>query len=84
MTAMLNWYRASTIIVPAMDETPTPAWLDAPFPPVTQPTLVIWGLGDKALLPSQLEGLDARGRRSPRHEVREIQGISCRGRSPRR
>ncbi|HVF94767.1 MAG TPA: alpha/beta hydrolase [Sphingomonas sp.] len=58
MTAMLNWYRASAIIVPAMDETPDrPVWLDAPFPPVTQPTLVIWGLGDKALLPSQLEGL---------------------------
>lgn len=60
MTAMLNWYRASSIIVPAVDETPErPAWLDGPFPPVTQPTLVIWGLKDKALLPSQLVGLDA-------------------------
>ena len=56
MTAMLNWYRASAIIVPAIDDTPPrPAWLDAPFPPVTQPTLVIWGMGDKALLPSQLD-----------------------------
>ncbi|MEN2786233.1 alpha/beta fold hydrolase [Sphingomonas qilianensis] len=60
MTAMLNWYRASQIVVPGMDETPErPAFLDAPFPPVTQPTLVIWGMQDKALLPSQLEGLDA-------------------------
>ena len=60
MTAMLNWYRASAINVPAMDETPErPAFLDGPFPPVTQPTLVIWGTGDKALLPVQLEGLDA-------------------------
>ena len=60
MTAMLNWYRASAIVVPAPDETPErPAFLDAPFPPVTQPTLVIWGVGDKALLPVQLEGLDA-------------------------
>ncbi len=60
MTAMLNWYRASAIQVPAMDETPDrPAYLDGPFPPVTQPTLVIWGLGDVALLPCQLEGLDA-------------------------
>ena len=60
MTAMLNWYRASAIIVPEMDETPErPAFLDAPFPPITQPTLVIWGMGDKALLPSQLEGLEA-------------------------
>jgi len=59
MTAMLNWYRASAIVVPAMDETPErPAFLNAPFPPIKQPTLVIWGMGDKALLPSQLEGLD--------------------------
>ncbi len=58
MTAMLNWYRASSIIVPPMDSTPErPAFLSAPFPPVTQPTLVIWGMQDKALLPSQLEGL---------------------------
>jgi pimeloyl-ACP methyl ester carboxylesterase len=56
MTAMLNWYRASSIIVPAMDEDPPrPAWLDAPFPPVTQPTLVVWGMADKALLPVQLD-----------------------------
>lgn len=60
MTAMLNWYRASAIIVPAMDETPErPAWLDGPFPVLEMPVLVIWGTGDKALLPCQLEGLDA-------------------------
>ena len=59
MTAMLNWYRASAIIVPAMDETPTrPAFLDGTFPPMPQPVLVVWGLGDAALLPSQLEGLE--------------------------
>lgn len=58
MTAMLNWYRASAIIVPAPDEeAERPAWLDAPFPPIVQPTLVIWGMRDKALLPAQLEGL---------------------------
>jgi len=60
MTAMLNWYRASTLQVPAMDETPEPpAFLAGPFPPLRVPTLVIWGLGDKALLPVQLEGLEA-------------------------
>lgn len=60
MTAMLNWYRASNFIVPETDEeVERPAFLDAPFPPVTQPTLVIWGMGDKALLPVQLDGLDA-------------------------
>ncbi len=60
MTAMLNWYRASAVIVPAMDETPErPAFLDAPFPSLAMPVLVIWGMGDKALTPSQLQGLDA-------------------------
>lgn len=60
MTAMLNWYRASNIVVPEPGErAERPAWLDAPFPPVTQPTLVIWGMRDKALLPSQLDGLEA-------------------------
>ena len=59
MTAMLNWYRASAIVVPGMDETPErPAFLDGPFPPLQMPVLVIWGIGDKALLPVQLEGLD--------------------------
>lgn len=60
MTAMLNWYRASSIEVPAPGEAAErPFWLDAPFPPVTQPTLVIWGMKDHALLPVQLEGLPA-------------------------
>jgi len=60
MTAMLNWYRAAPVIVPAADETPErPAFLNRPFPPVTQPTLVVWGTRDSALLPLQLEGLDA-------------------------
>ncbi|MBQ1500638.1 MAG: alpha/beta hydrolase [Sphingomonas sp.] len=60
MTAMLNWYRASTIQVPAPGDTPErPPWLDAPFPPLRQPTLVIWGMQDTALLPVQLDGLDA-------------------------
>jgi pimeloyl-ACP methyl ester carboxylesterase len=60
MTAMLNWYRASAIAVPAMDEDAAmPAFVNAPFPPVQPPTLVIWGMQDKALLPVQLDGLDA-------------------------
>jgi len=58
MTAMLNWYRASAIAVPAMDEDAAmPAFVTAPFPPVQPPTLVIWGMRDKALLPVQLDGL---------------------------
>jgi pimeloyl-ACP methyl ester carboxylesterase len=59
MTAMLNWYRASAIVVPAPGETPArPAFLDAPFPVLKMPTLVVWGMKDKALRPSQLDGLD--------------------------
>jgi pimeloyl-ACP methyl ester carboxylesterase len=58
MTGMLNWYRGSSVIVPAPGETPErPAWLDGPFPPVTQPTLVIWGMKDTALRPVQLAEL---------------------------
>jgi pimeloyl-ACP methyl ester carboxylesterase len=36
-----------------------PAFLDAPFPPIPQPTLVIWGMRDRYLLPVQLDGLAA-------------------------
>jgi pimeloyl-ACP methyl ester carboxylesterase len=58
LTAMLNWYRASTIEVPAVGEdAKAPLWTHAPFPHLEMPTLVIWGLRDKALLPVQLEGL---------------------------
>jgi pimeloyl-ACP methyl ester carboxylesterase len=57
---MLNWYRASAVIVPAMAERPKrPAFLDAPFPPITMPVLVIWAMQDTALLPAQIEGLEA-------------------------
>lgn len=60
MTAMLNWYRASPIIVPAADETTErPDVLTTSFPELIVPTLVIWGMRDKALLPVQLDGLDA-------------------------
>jgi len=58
MTAMLNWYRASSVVVPTPgDKPPRPAFLDAPFPPVTQETLVIWGTRDKALLPVLVDEL---------------------------
>ena len=59
LTAMLNWYRASNLVVPARDEAePRPAWARDAFPDVTVPTLVVWGMKDRALLPVQLEGLD--------------------------
>ena len=59
LTAMLNWYRASKLMVPPPGVTLSlPDWLLGSFPTVNVPTLVIWGMQDKALLPVQLEGLD--------------------------
>ena len=59
LTAMLNWYRASPLIVPPTSVTvPLPDALLRAFPWVTVPTLVVWGMRDEALLPVQLEGLD--------------------------
>jgi len=59
LTAMLNWYRASNVVVPAPEEgEPRPAWTRGPFPSVRVPTLVLWGLRDRALLPVQLQGLN--------------------------
>jgi pimeloyl-ACP methyl ester carboxylesterase len=58
LTAMLNWYRASALEVPASGEEATrPLWTEAPFPKLPMPTLVVWGLKDVALLPGQLAGL---------------------------
>ena len=57
--AMLNWYRASRVIVPPPGVTvPLPDVLLRAFPSVEVPTLVVWGLMDTALLPLQLDGLD--------------------------
>ncbi|MET1112965.1 MAG: alpha/beta hydrolase [Allosphingosinicella sp.] len=58
LTAMLNWYRASKMVVPAPGEAAeAPSWTQAPFPKLTMPTLIVWGLKDTALLPVQLDGL---------------------------
>ena len=58
--AMLNWYRGSRVVVPPPAVTvPIPDWLLRAFPAVKVPTLVIWGMQDKALLPLQLDGLEA-------------------------
>ena len=60
LTAMLNWYRASEIVVPKPgEEAEAPLWTKLAFPSIIVPTLVIWGLRDKALLPVQLDGLHA-------------------------
>ena len=59
-SAMLNWYRGSKVVVPPPGVTvPLPDLLLRAFPKVKVPTLVVWGMQDKALLPVQLDGLEA-------------------------
>jgi pimeloyl-ACP methyl ester carboxylesterase len=59
LAAMLNWYRGSRLVVPPTGVTvPLPDWLLKAFPTIEVPTLIIWGMKDKALLPVQLDGLD--------------------------
>mgnify|MGYP001800398666 CR=1 FL=1 len=57
---MLNYYRASQMVVPTMDEPfELPADYTAPdLPKLTIPTLVIWAMDDLALPPENLEGMD--------------------------
>jgi pimeloyl-ACP methyl ester carboxylesterase len=58
-TAMLNWYRGAAVMVPPPGVTvPLPDFLLRAFPTIKVPTLVVWGMRDKALLPLQLDGLD--------------------------
>lgn len=58
--AMINWYRASPLYVPAMDEPfEMPADRAPPvLPPLTIPTLVIWAMEDLALPPENLDGIE--------------------------
>ncbi len=54
LTGMLNWYRASPLLVPHPGETVDPAKvlkLDPALLRVRMPHLLIWGMGDRALLP---------------------------------
>lgn len=60
MTAMLNWYRGSPVIVPEVDEDPPESRLlamPADALAVRVPHLVIWGEEDEALRPCCLDGL---------------------------
>ena len=60
LTGMLNWYRASPILVPPQGvDAPLPDWLLGAFPTIHIPVRVIWGMDDAALLPMQLDGLEA-------------------------
>ena len=57
---MLNWYRASPLVVPAMDEdAEIPPFAAGAFPKLEIPTLVIWAMDDLALPASNIEGIEA-------------------------
>ena len=59
LTAMLNWYRASHLVVPPpLVTVPIPDWVLGAFPKIDIPTMIVWGMRDPALLPIQLEGLE--------------------------
>ena len=61
LTGMLNWYRATPLVVPPVGEpageVPILAMPDDAFM-VRMPHLVVWGEADRALRPSCLDGLD--------------------------
>ena len=60
--AMVNWYRASPIVIgepgTPLDPDALPAWPEDRMR-VTVPHLLMWGAGDTALLPEATEGLEA-------------------------
>ena len=62
LTGMLNWYRASPLVVPEPGEvTPVPPILQMPAERfrIGMPHLILWGEADQALRPCCLDGLDA-------------------------
>lgn len=60
LTGGLNYYRASPLHPPTAEDPGAAAVkLDPALVTVRVPTLVIWGMADHALLPCNLEGLDA-------------------------
>lgn len=58
LTGGLNYYRAAQLRSPAGSAAATPPPAILPLPPITTPTLVIWGEKDTALLTGNLDGLD--------------------------
>lgn len=58
--SMVHWYRAAPIIVPAPGEAVPPEALPPMDPAamrIRMPHLLVWGLGDTALMPEAREGL---------------------------
>jgi epoxide hydrolase 4 len=71
LTGMFNWYRAMRIDPPKNGAASPPAEVyDDAALMVQTPTLVIWGMKDKALLPGCVEGLE---RWVPNVDVRRVE-----------
>lgn len=57
---MINWYRASALCVPAIEEdAEMPLFASSDFPKLNIPTLVIWAMDDLALPASNIDGIEA-------------------------
>ncbi|WP_407492190.1 alpha/beta fold hydrolase [Pseudooceanicola sp. MF1-13] len=59
LRGMVNWYRATPLIIPKPGETADIPDLPTDKLRVRMPHLLIWGMGDTALLPEATEGLEA-------------------------
>ncbi|MGR3323048.1 MAG: alpha/beta fold hydrolase [Pseudooceanicola sp.] len=59
LRGMVNWYRATKLPVPKPGEPSERVALDTERYRVRMPHLLIWGMGDRALLPEATEGLEA-------------------------
>lgn len=59
LTGMLNWYRATPLVVPAPGERVDIPPLSRDTYRIRMPHLLIWGLRDTALLPVSNKGLEA-------------------------
>lgn len=69
---MLNWYRASVMDVPPAGISSTiPEWAAGDFPKLEIPTLLIWAMEDKALPPSNIEGIESL---VPSIEIERVEG----------
>lgn len=61
VAAMLNWYRASPMVVPHLDEPPKLMEITGGMRQkyaIKMPHLLLWGMNDPALLPEAREGLE--------------------------
>ncbi|MGB1389702.1 MAG: alpha/beta fold hydrolase [Paracoccaceae bacterium] len=78
LNGMINWYRASPLLVPKPGEPlqELPSWPKEKMM-VRCPHLLIWGLGDKALLPEVTDGLEEFAPDLTRIEMEDVDHWLC-------